>query len=204
MKKLSVLLVAFLTVFTLNASETEVKKVISDFFQATADMNGAGIMKLLHAEFTEEDASGVSGYAEMKQACADLDAMRKVIDKATAPGATLQDVIAAVFAIDGETLDKDTIDTIKKIENTAEGEKLLKESVAAIREMKKVYRQETEKERDSVKIVSVKVNGGNARMIFTVQAEEKTEYNIWDMVKVDGRWLLKKAKSTTDPAAVND
>ena len=71
-------------------------------------------------------------------------------------------------------------------------------------EMKKIYRQKTEKERDSVKIVSVKVNGGNARAIFTVQTEGKTEYNIWDMVKVDGRWLLKKAVSTFDPAAVND
>ena len=204
MKKLSVLLVAFLTVFTLNASETEVKKVISDFFQATADMNGAGIMKLLHAEFTEEDASGVSSYAEMKQACADLDAMRKVFDKATAPGATLQDVISALFAIAGETMDKDNPDIIRKIENTAEGKKLLKESVAAVMEMKKIYRQKTEKERDSVKIISVKIDGTNARAIFTVQTEGKTEYNIWDMVKVDGRWLLKKAKSTTDPAAVND
>ena len=171
--------------------------MVDNFFTCLVNMDGSGLMKLLHPDFTDEDEEGKTSYSEMQVMCGELDDMRRVMERALVPGASLLDVMTAVFAIDGEKLDDETRRMIKEAENTEEGKKVRDESVAAIKEVKKIARQEVTDEQQTLKINSLKINGQNAKLAFTVMVDEKCEYNYWDLTKVDGKWLIKKSRSTS-------
>jgi hypothetical protein len=101
-----------------------------------------------------------------------------------------------------EKLTDDKIKAVKDMENTPEGKKLKAEYVSALQEMKKMSIEETMAEARSVKIDSIKIDGNTARMVFTVTVDGVLEYNVWDLVKVDGRWLLKKTRSSKSSAII--
>ena len=58
-------------------------------------------------------------------------------------------------------------------------------------------------EAKTVKIDSIKIDGNTARMIFTVTVDGVLEYNVWDLVKVDGKWLMKKTRSSKSAAIID-
>jgi hypothetical protein len=204
MKKLLALVVSFFMMISLSASdEATVKKVLDDFFTCIAGFDGTGVMKLLHTEFVDEDDEGKAGYDEMKEYCGHLDMMGSVLKKTTAPDATLLDVVTGIFSIQEEKLTDDKIKAVKEMENTPEGKKLKAEYVSALQEMKKMSIEETMAEARSVKIDSIKIDGNTARMVFTVTVDGVLEYNVWDLVKVDGRCLLKKTRSSKSSAIID-
>lgn len=204
MKKFLALVVSFFMIFSLSASEeAAVKKVLDDFFSCIAEFNGTGVIKLLHPEFVDEDDEGKADFEEMKEYCGQLDMMGRVFKKATAPDATLLDVVMGIFSLQEEKLTDDEIAAVKALENTPEGKKLKAEYVSALQEMKKMSIEETMAEAKTVKIDSIKIDGNSARMVFTVTVDGVLEYNVWDLVKVDGKWLLKKTRSSKSAAIID-
>lgn len=179
---------------TLFASEEAVKEVLKDLHKYQLEMNGTQMLTLYHPSYTEVDADGKRiSYAELKEEMAELDAMRKVITKATLPEATLLEIVSAVFVMNESEITPELRETINEVQNHADGKKLAAESAKTLEEIHKIYIDSVEDFWKSCEIVSVAVEKESAQMVYRMKDPDgKTilEYTV-DLIKINNKWLIK-------------
>ena len=83
----------------------------------------------------------------------------------------------------------------KEIGNTAEGRQLAVNARNALAAMKKIYTDTIDKEMDSLKIVSITVNGDKACAVYLITRDNKLLQIQLDLVKVNGKWLAEKSSA---------
>lgn len=194
MKKLLISLL-FLGGTALFASEEAVKAVLKDLQKCQMEMNGTQMLALYHPAYTENDSEGKSiSYAELKEETAELDAMRKVIEKATLPDADLLAIVTAVFVLNESELTPELRASISELQNSAEGKKLAAESAKTLEEIRRIYLESVEDVWKSCKILSVTVEKDSARINCRMKnsnIDRLADYT-FDLIRVNDKWLIKK------------
>lgn len=195
MKKFFFILSAVLSV-SVFATESEVRDFINDLFCNLRAMNGQNLLAQVTKNYVEIDEEGTKiSYDEFADITKAVTNMGKVIDKGLSPQAKLPDILLAVSELEESQIDPATFALAKEIGNTAEGRQLAVNARNALAAMKKIYTDTIDKEMDSLKIVSITVNGNKACAVYLITRDNKLLQIQLDLVKVNGKWLAEKSSA---------
>ena len=177
------------------ASEEAVTAVLKDLQKYQMEMNGSQMLTLYHPAYSETDSEGKNiSYAELKEEMAELDAMRKVIEKATLPDADLLSIVSAVFVLNESELTPELRASISELQNSAEGKKLASESAKTLEEIRRIYLESVEDVWKSCEVLSVIVEKDSARINCRMKnsnIDRLADYT-FDLIRVNDKWLIKK------------
>ena len=195
MKKFFFILSTVLSV-SVFAAESEVRDFINDLFCNLRAMNGQNLLAQVTKNYVEIDEEGTKiSYDELADITKAVTNMGKVIDKGLYPQAKLPDILLAVSELEESQIDPATFALAKEIGNTAEGRQLAVNARNALAAMKKIYTDTIDKEMDSLKIVSITVNGDKACAVYLITRDNKLLQIQLDLVKVNGKWLAEKSSA---------
>ncbi|MBR2625759.1 MAG: hypothetical protein IKD23_05100 [Lentisphaeria bacterium] len=196
MKKFFLILSTVLSVSVFAAAESEVRGFINDLFCNLRAMNGQTLLAQVTKNYVEIDEEGTKiNYDEFADITKAVTNMGKVIDKGLSPQAKLPDILLAVSELEESQIDPATLALAKEIGNTAEGRQLAVNARNALAAMKKIYTDTIDKEMDSLKIVSITVNGDKACAVYRIIRDNKLLQIQLDLVKVNGKWLAEKSSA---------
>ena len=199
MNKFFALLAVSLVSFVLCATEADVTNTFKEYMGNITEMKVKKALTYLDDSFTETSSDGkVLSLADMKKMLPMFDMVEKVLNGTIA----VEDIFALQMMIAGQTVDMNDIRArIKQLESTEEGKKMLAQIKSQMTIMTKESIEETKnnvaKAWKTFKVISCKVNGDSAEIVFEMQhpASGMMEITTTDMIKVNGKWLIKKSVS---------
>ena len=196
MKRFLMMLVLCTAVFSLRADDqAELKKICSDYHQFIINGTFDRILPFIHKEFQHKDSNGKTlDYAKVQR----LAAVYRSWQKASKPTASLADIMEFAMFVQGQEFDSSMRKEFDAIEGTDKGKELKAQyqMMIGVAGMKlKAERAKMAAAWKTFKIISVTVQGNTAKLIYEMKDTEtpKTERSEWDMVKVNGKWLIKKS-----------
>ena len=201
MNKLFALLAVSLVSFVLCATEADVTNTFKEYMGNMTELKVKKALTYLDDSFTETSSDGkVLSLADMKKMLPMFDMVEKVLNGTVA----VEDILALQTMMLGQTVDMNDIRArIKQMESTEEGKKMLAQIKSQMTIMTKESIKETKnnvaKAWKTFKVISCKVNGNAAVIIFEMQhpSSGMMEITTTDMIKSNGKWLIKKSVSKT-------
>lgn len=198
MNKFFALLAVSLVSFVLCATEADVTNTFKEYMGNMAELKVKKALTYLDDSFTETSSDGkVLSLTDMKKMVPLFDIAEKI------PNGTIavEDILALQMMMLGQTVDMNDIRArIKQLESTEEGKKMLaqiKSQITMMEESIKETKNNVAKAWKTFKVISCKVNGDSAEIVFEMQhpASGMMEITTTDMIKVNGKWLIKKSVS---------
>ena len=182
--------------FCFAGEKEEVMKVIDGLYNHARDLNGSALLAQVTDDYTEINEDGEKiDHEEFKKITADLTRMKEIIAKGSAPRATLADIAMAIAALDDSEADAEMLALAKEVGNTPEGKKLADTMRKTLAEMLKIYTDTIDQVSNSLKIVSITVNGDKACAVYRITRDNKLLQIQLDLVKVNGKWLAEKSSA---------
>ena len=118
----------------------------------------------------------------------------KVIEN---PNAKLSELLVAAHQLNGASPDPEMLAQYKAFDDTPQGKELVRGFRTKFGDIKSLAKAEMKKaaeaEADSFKIVSVKVNGNKAVVVYTGIKNKRNLQSTINLVKKAGKWLIVKS-----------
>lgn len=176
---------------TVAADEAAIRNLLNDSYTCLLEKNPDKLLSMLHPEYVLIQNNEKSSLDDVKRIVDDMKKMYDIIERASAPDASLKTVIEAVFEICPGIIDEDSAGVIDGLENTEQGRELRDKAKETLKSFDRIYRETLEKEMESLKIESVAVTGDKAKLIHTVKdADGKNVRGESWLIKVNGKWLF--------------
>jgi hypothetical protein len=178
--------IVYFTAFYVSPEE-QVRQTLTEYTQCIGNLDMEKMIEMHHEDF---DYSPMGGKENVKKMAKAIKAMKKILNGNMKPS----EVVKLAAEMEGRTVTDAEMAQVKKLDGTPEGDRIVKDIALKVRPVYEVMSKQIKRGMDNCKINDIKVNGNVATAVIEtpIPDTDKIEKADIELVKVDGKWLIKK------------